>query len=115
MSTLTVPIKILLMVLVIPVQDTLASSRVTQLHQSQLPTGLTPQLARSFLYNFIEYISRNGDTSVITFRKYVEVARVTRNDPNIDKICDILDKFTLSGDHGEEKVEEALQDICKRL
>ena len=73
------------------------------------PKGLTPQTARSYLYNFMDYISRNGGVTVKNFRKYIEVARLTKDDANISKIYDILDEFTLSGDHGKEKIKEALK------
>ena len=73
------------------------------------PKGLTPQTARSYLYNFMDYLSRNGGMALTNFRKYIEVARLTKDDANISKIYDILDKFTLSGDHGEDKIKEALK------
>ena len=73
------------------------------------PKGLTPHTARSYLYNFMDYISRNGGVGLANFRKYIEVARKTYADANISKIYDILDEFTLSGEHGEEKIKEALQ------
>ena len=73
------------------------------------PKGLTPHTARSYLYNYMDYISRNGGVGLANFRKYIEVARLTKDDANIGKIYDILDEFTLSGDHGEEKIKEALK------
>ena len=74
--------------------------------------GVTPQTARSYLYNFMDYISRNGGVGLANFRKYIEVARRTKDDANISKIYDILDEFTLSDDHGEEKIKEALQNMA---
>ena len=73
------------------------------------PKGLTPHTARSYLYNFMDYISRNGGVGLANFKRYIEVARKTYADEHISKIYDILDDFTLSGDHGEEKIKEALQ------
>ena len=74
------------------------------------PKGLTPQTARSYLYNYMDYISRNGGVGLVNFRKYIEVARLTKDDPNISKIYDILDKFTLS-DRGQDKIQEALANM----
>uniref|UniRef100_A0A7S0AVA6 Uncharacterized protein n=1 Tax=Minutocellus polymorphus TaxID=265543 RepID=A0A7S0AVA6_9STRA len=75
------------------------------------PKGMTPQTARSYLYNFMDYISSHGGVGLANFRKYVEVARITKNDPNIEKIYDILDEFTLSGDHGSEAIKKALDNM----
>ena len=75
------------------------------------PEGLTPQTARSYLYNYMDYISRNGGVGLDNFKKYIEVARLTKDDANINSIYDILDEFTLSDDHGEEKIKEALQNM----
>ena len=73
------------------------------------PKGLMPHTARSYLYKFIDYVSRNGGVGLANFRKYIEVARLTKDDANISKIYKILDDFPLSGDHGEEKIKEALK------
>ena len=76
------------------------------------PTGLTPQTARSYLYNFMDYISvhADGGVTVDNFRKYIEVASLTKDDANIEKIYDILDEFTLS-DRGPEAIKNALTKI----
>ena len=79
------------------------------------PNGLTPQTARNYLYNFMDYLSRNGGVTLTNFRKYIEVARLTNDNANISKIYDILDKLYLSDDHGEEKIKEALQGIQETL
>ncbi len=60
------------------------------------PTGLTAQTARSYLYNFMDYISLHGGVGLANFRKYIEVVSETKDDANIKKIYDILDEFSLS-------------------
>ena len=82
-----------------------------------LATGLASQKARSFLYNFMDYIASNvqGGVMLDNFKKYIEVAKRTKNDPNIDRINDILDKFALSGDHGEDEIKEALTGMQEAL
>ena len=75
------------------------------------PKGLTPLTARSYLYYFIEYISRNGGTSVANFKTCIELVRHAKDAAEIDKIYDILDKFTVSDDHGEEKIKEAFKEM----
>ena len=76
------------------------------------PTGLTSQTARSYLYNFMDYLSLHADggVTVENFKKYIEVARVTKDDANIEKIYDILDGFTLSN-KGPEDIKNALTKI----
>uniref|UniRef100_A0A1X7V491 Uncharacterized protein n=1 Tax=Amphimedon queenslandica TaxID=400682 RepID=A0A1X7V491_AMPQE len=76
------------------------------------PAGLTPQTARSYLYNYMDYISRNGGVGLDNFKKYIEVARLTKDDANINSIYDILDEFSLSDDQGEEQIQKALQNIA---
>ena len=75
------------------------------------PAGLTPQTARSYLYNYMDYISRNGGVGLDNFKKYIEVARLTKDDANINSIYDILDEFSLSDDKGEEQIQKALKDM----
>ena len=75
------------------------------------PAGLTPQTARSYLYNYMDYISRNGGVSLDNFKKYIEVARLTKDDANINSIYDILDEFSLSNDKGGEQIQKALKDM----
>lgn len=74
-------------------------------------TGITAQTARSYTYNFMDHISQHGGLGLDNFKKYLHVARVTKDDPNINKIYDALDEFTLSGDHGENGIKKALKEI----
>lgn len=74
-------------------------------------TGITAQTARSYVYNFMDHISKHGGLGLDNFKKYLHVARVTKDDPNINKIYDALDEFTLSGDHGENGIKKALKEI----
>ena len=79
--------------------------------KASAPTGVTPQLARSFVYNFIEYISSNGGATVDNFRKYIEVADMTESDPNIDKTYAVLDEFALSDDKGADAIADAYTNL----
>ena len=74
------------------------------------PKGLTPQTARSYLYNYMDYISRNGGVGLANFKRYIEVARLTLDSAHISRIYGILDEFTLS-DHGEKEIEKALKNM----
>uniref|UniRef100_A0A1X7V326 Uncharacterized protein n=1 Tax=Amphimedon queenslandica TaxID=400682 RepID=A0A1X7V326_AMPQE len=67
---------------------------------------------RNYLYNFMDYISRHGGVGLANVKKYTEVARLALNDANVSKICSIIDDFSLSGDHGEKKMKEALQNMA---
>ena len=78
--------------------------------QASSPAGLTPQTARSYLYNYMDYVCQQGDMNVENFRKYIQVARKTMDDENIEKIYDILDEFTLS-DRGPDAIKKALGNL----
>ena len=73
------------------------------------PADLPPEIARCFLYNFMDYVSwhADGGLTVANFRKYIEVARLTKDDAHIKQICDILDEFGAS-DKGPEAIIRAL-------
>ncbi len=76
------------------------------------PAGLTPQKSRSYLYNYMDYLSNHapGGVTLANFKKYIEVARKTKDDKNIQKIYDILDTFSLSN-QGPQEIKDALKKI----
>ena len=73
------------------------------------PKDLTPQTARSYLYNYMDFLSLNayGGVTVANFRTYCEVARLTKDDANIEKIYNILNEFS-SSNKGPEEIKNAL-------
>ncbi len=74
------------------------------------PAGLTPQTARSYLYNFMDYISMHGGVGLANFRKYIDLAKKTKDDKNIKRIYDILDEFALSN-KGPQEIKSTLTKI----
>jgi len=64
--------------------------------QTQGAIGTTIQDARAYVYNFFDYVSRNGGLGVANVRKYVGVARLTKDDPHLADVRDALDKLQMS-------------------
>ena len=80
--------------------------------RNSAPTGLTPQTARSYLYNYMDYLSRNGGVTLTNLREHIGIARLTKDDEHISKIYDILDECPLTRDHfGRGKIREALKNM----